>query len=585
MADAPERRVAHVQRRAADVQQWLASPRGQVVVALLVYAVLDLAYFGAPVLPHLGRDCACAGGGDPFDYMWFLAWWPHALLHGQNPFITHALFAPDRVNLGAVDVVPGPALVMTPVTLLFGPLVAYNLVALAAPLLAAFFAFLLCRYLTGRLVPSLVGGYVFGFSAYLLGHLEGHLDLVLVFPIPAAVLLVLRRLDGRIASRRFVVWLALLLAFLFLCSQELTVTLVLLGGLALLAGYLLAPAAREGIKALVPAIALAGIAAALLAGVFIYAALTGPVLHRFFNRYSDTNVADLLGFAVPTDVVALGHTWTHSLSAKFSGGIPENGVYVGAPFLLAFVWYAVTTWRRAATRVLVTLFVVIAILALGSHLHVAGSARFHIGSHHTIPLPWLALSKLPYLHQVAPSRLAVYLFLIVALVVALWLSSLRPGRARRAGWALAALGVAAIVPHLGVGAWHSRPENPRLFTGTGYRTVIARGATLVALPFAQDGPSMLWQAESGFSFRLAEGYVGALLPADYVRDLPPAPVGRDPTLTPADPAAIRAYAAKRGARIVVVGAQSAPAWAPALGAAGLNGREVDGAVIYEVPRQ
>jgi hypothetical protein len=569
--------------RLAQAQRWLAGRRGQLVAALLVYLAVDFGYFGAPVLPHLGRDCACAGGGDPFDYMWFLAWWPHALLHGQNPFITHALFAPDRINLGAVDVVPGPALVMTPLTLLFGPLLAYNLVALAAPLLAAFFAFLLCRYVTGRLVPSLVGGYVFGFSAYMLGHLEGHLDLVLVFPIPAAVHLVLRRLDDRISARRFAVLLALLLAFLFLCSQELTVTLVLTGVFALLMGYLVAPAARERIRAVVGPIALAGIGAVVLVGVFIYAALTGPVLHSFFNRYSDTNVADLLGYVVPTDVVALGHTWTHSLSAKFSGGIPENGVYLGIPLLLAIGWYAFGSWRRAATRVMVLVFVVIAVLALGSHLHVAGRVRFHIGSHHTIPLPWLALSKLPYLREVAPSRLAVYLFLIAAVMLALWLSSLRRGRVAAVGWALAAVGVAALVPHLGVGAWHSRPENPRLFTGTGHRKVLARGATVLALPFAQDGPSMLWQAETGFRFRLAEGYVGALLPADYVGDLPPAPAGFDPTLTPENPSAIRSYAARRGVSVVVVGAQSAPAWASALAAAGLSGRQVDDAVIYDVP--
>jgi hypothetical protein len=570
--------------RLAQAQRWLSDARGQLIVALLVYAAIDFGYFAAPVVPHIGRECACAGGGDPFDYMWFLAWWPHALLHGQNPFITHALFAPDRINLGAVDVVPGPALVMTPLTLLFGPLVAYNLVALAAPLLAAFFAFLLCRYVTGRLFPSLVGGYVFGFSAYMLGHLQGHLDLVLVFPIPAAVHLVLRRIDSGISRRRFVLGLGLLLAFLFLCSQELTVTFVLLGGLALIFGYALAPAARGAIRGILPSIVVAGAVAVVLVGVFIYAALTGPVLHRFFNRYADTNVADLLGYVVPTDVVALGHTWTHSLSAKFSGGVPENGVYLGIPFLAALAWYAVANWRRAATRVMACVFVVVAILALGSHLHVAGNARFHIGSHHTIPLPWLALSKLPYLHEVAPSRLGVYLFLIAGVVVALWLSSLRAGRSSAAGWALAALGVAALVPHLGVGAWHSRPENPRLFTGTGYRRVLARGETVLALPFAQDGPSMLWQAETGFSFKLAEGYVGALLPADYIRDLPPAPAGRDPTLAP-DPGAIRAYAAKRGVRTVVVGTQSAPAWAPALSAAGLRARQLDGALIYAVPRQ
>ena len=70
-------------------------------------------------------------------------------------------------------------------TLLFGPIVSYNLLMLASPVLAAFFAFLLCRYITRSFAASLVGGYLFGFSAYMLGQLLGHLHLVLIFPIPA----------------------------------------------------------------------------------------------------------------------------------------------------------------------------------------------------------------------------------------------------------------------------------------------------------------------------------------------------------------------------------------------------------------
>ena len=553
----------------------------QVLVAFVLFGAVDYAYFGAPVLAHLGRACACGNGSDPFDYMWFLAWWPHALLHGHNPFVTRALFAPGAVNLGAVDVVPGPAIVMAPVTLLFGPLVSYNVVALLAPVLAALFAFLLCRYLTGRFWPAVIGGYIYGFSPYLLGHLEGHLDLVLIFPVPAAVHLTLRHIDGRISRRGFVVAMALVLAFTFLSSQELAATLVLLGALALLIAYGLAPSARPRIARTLPPLLLAGAVAAVLVSVFIYYALTGELLNRFFNRYSDTLVADVLGFVIPTHVEAVGNGWFAGTASKFVGGTAENGVYVGLPLLLVTALWAITRWRDAAARLLLVLLAAVAVLMLGSHLHVAGNERFSIGSHHTIPLPWLALSRLPFLHEIAPARLGVYMFLLVAVIAALWLARPRAGWRRAAGWALAALGVAALVPDLGSGAWHSAPENPRLFTTDAYRRVLAPGEITLALPFAQDGDSMLWQAETGFRWRLAEGYVGALLPASYVRALPPAPVGADPVLPP-DPNAIRAYIARRGIRAVVVADEQAPLWAPALAAAGLAGKPRDGAVIYAV---
>jgi hypothetical protein len=458
------------------------------------------------------------------------------------------------------------------------------LLSLLAPLLAAFFAFLLCRYVTGRFAPALIGGYIFGFSPYMLGHLLGHLDLVLVFPIPAAVHLTLRRIDERISSRAFVTLLALLLAFFFLCSQELTLTLVLLGGLTLLLAYVFAPALRTRLRDTIGLCVLAGAVAAVVVGVFLYYALSGDVLHRFFNRYSDTVVADTLGFLVPTSAEAVGHGWFSSISDKFVGGIAENGVYIGLPFAAATVLYAVTRWRAAATRVLACMLGITVVLMLGSHLHFDGSARFHIGSHHTIPLPWLAISKIPFFHEVAPARLGVYMFLIVAVIVSMWLAEAPAGWGARARWGVAALGVAALLPNLGNVGWHSRPENPSLFTGDGYRRVFRPGEIVLALPFAQNGPSMLWQAESGFHFRLPEGYVGALLPSDYVGDLPPAAVGSDPALTP-DPAVIRSFISRRGVGAVVVGDREAAQWAPALAAAGLHGQQTGGAVTYEVPRR
>src|SRR5207253_473088 len=98
-------------------------------------------------------------------------------------------------NLAWVTALPGPSLLLAPVTLAFGPIVSSNLLALAAPALAAWAAYLLCHHLTGRFWPSIAGGFVFGFSSYEMAQMRGHLNLLLTFPIPLAVLLVVRQLD------------------------------------------------------------------------------------------------------------------------------------------------------------------------------------------------------------------------------------------------------------------------------------------------------------------------------------------------------------------------------------------------------
>jgi hypothetical protein len=545
-------------------------------VALLLFGCLDLVFFGIPVVAHPKRVCLCGSGPDPFSYMWFMSWWPHALLHGHNPFVTDALFAPGRINLGAADLVPGAALLVAPVTLLFGPLVSYNLVALAAPVLAAFFAFLLCRYVSRSFPAALVGGYIFGFSAYTLGHLLGHLDLLLIFPIPAAVHLVLRLIDGRIGRRAFLALMTLTLASMFLFQPELTVMLVLLGATAFALALALLPGSRERIASAIAPVLTAGIAATALTGVFIYYALTGEKSSFFFNGFGNSFTADTLGFVIPTPVTRFGRTWFSSVSHAFSGGVAENGVYVGVPLALVVARYEITRWRTPAARLLLGILVVTVVLMLGSHLHIDG--------HGTIPFPWRWIGRLPLLNEMVPARFAAFMFLIVALIVALWLGQPRRGRVGAAKWAVAALGLAAVLPNAGRGLWHSRPPNPPLFTTTGYRTALQRNAnvldaSVVGLRYSIADDSMLWQAETGFWFRLADGSLGALLPPGYARALK-GRLSRPMTAASADPATLRSFLARRDIEAVLVDARDPQGWPQTLAALGLRPRAAGGVLIY-----
>jgi L-lactate permease len=129
------------------------------------------------------------------------------------------------------------------VTALFGNVVTFNLVSLVSPVLSAWFAYRLCRYVTGAWLPSLVGGYVFGFSSYELGQMLGHLHLIPIFLVPAAVHLVLLRMDEAVSVRRFVVLLALIFAVQVLISTEVLFASLVFGFAALLIAFWLVPEA------------------------------------------------------------------------------------------------------------------------------------------------------------------------------------------------------------------------------------------------------------------------------------------------------------------------------------------------------
>jgi hypothetical protein len=346
------------------------SSPAETLLALGVYAVLSLVFFGLKVLPHLGRECVCGFGNDPGTYMWYLAWWPHALLHGMNPFLTSAVFAPHHLDIGAVTLIPGPALLLAPVTLLAGPMVSYNVIVLASPILAALFAFLLCRYITRNFAAALVGGYLFGFSSYMLGHMLGHPNLVLTFPIPAGIHLVLRFMDRRITTRRFVGLMALDLAALVSFSTELALTFVLAGALTLGLALLFAPGLRGVLLGTLRALLLAGGIAAIVTSPLIYYAFKGNIAGAFAGA-GDTWAGDLLGYVIPTRLTALGGSWFPSVSSRFTvNDIAESGIYVGIPLALMITCYVVPRLQRPLTRVLLCVLAIVSVLVLGSHLYV-----------------------------------------------------------------------------------------------------------------------------------------------------------------------------------------------------------------------
>jgi hypothetical protein len=558
-------------RTLALARDWLGSSRHQALTAVALYAALSIGYFGLHVVPHLGRVCVCEPNGtDPSGYMWNLAWWPHALLHGLNPFVTDAVFAPDGVHLGGEGMlVPGAAIVAAPITLLFGPVVSWNLLMLTSPVLAAFFAFLLCRYVTRSFAASLVGGYLFGFSAYMLGHMLGHLNLVLIFPIPAAVHLTLRLMDGRIGERKFILLMALALALLLLSSTELIFTFVLLGGAALVIALALAPRARGRVVATIKPILFAGILAAVVTSPVIYYGLTGVV--QFPPAIGDSFGGDALGFLVPTSLIHLGRHYFAAVSARFTSGDPaEGGIYVGVLLALIVAHYMITRWRLVSTRILAAILAVIVVLLLGSHLHIAG--------YPSVPLPWKVIDH-SLIREVLPARLGVYMFLIVAVITAMWLAPSRAGNRGLAKWALVAVSIAFLVPNIGAGWWRWSPPNPAFFTTNQYRTILTRGETALVLPANQFGMSMLWQAETGMWFRLAGGYLGTLVPSNYVHDpLTPAFAGQ----VKPDPETLRSFLARRHVGAVIVDPANPQQWPGALAALGLKPQAIGGVWVYRV---
>jgi hypothetical protein len=520
----------HVRR---DLSRW---------AALAAYLLLAFCFFGIRLLLH-GGQTFLGFSVDPEIFIWSFAWWPHAILHGQDPFVTHAIWAPSGANLAWATSVPALALIFAPLTLAFGALVSYNVACVLLPALAAWTAFLLCRHVTHSFWPSLAGGYLFGFSSYMLGALEGHVHLSSVFLLPLVALFVLRYLDGSLGGRGLAIRLGVLLALELGFSTEVAFTLTLALAVSLVLVAVLVPALRARVLTLLPPLAAGYALAALLAGPLLYYALSD--FHPSAINPGTPATADLANVVVPTDLVAVGRHGLYGITKHFNANRSEQVAYLGPPALLILGWFGVAAWRRAAGRFLLAAIAVGGVASLGAQLHVVG--------HRVLTLPWHAVWRLPLFDNVFPARLAVYVVLALAVVVALWASAREVPRGVQA--ALTLLAVLGLVPNPTADAWRTTVREPPFVTRKLYERCLAPSDNVLFLPFGRNGDSMLWQAGAGFRFRMASGYLSPSPPAAFTHPPAVAELARNGELPDDDLRPLREYVRLKRVTVIAVDAR------------------------------
>ena len=542
-------------------------------LAFVFYLLVALATIGRYALEDPSRVCSCVGTGDPAAYMWALSWWPHAIINGLNPFVTHLLWAPTGVNVAQGAMIPTAAIVMAPLTAMVGPVASYNVLSILGPVLAAFTSYLLCRRIAKRELSAMAGGYLFGFSSYEFAQLTGHLNLTLIFLLPVMVHLSLRRFDDEISKRAYVTAMALLFVLQAGLSTELLADSVVIGGLLLLsARWLAAPTHRARVTGLIVETAFAGAVALVFASPFIYYALFSGSFPKGASGLSDVYALDFLNPIFPTYVTWLGHHDFLSLGISYeSGNVTEADGYLSVALILAFVaWFVHRGTPRLLGRLVVFAAGVSLVLSLGSHLHVAGNS--------TVMMPFNWLRHLPIFDDLIPSRIVVFTVLAMAVGISAWLAI--PGRGTAARWCLVLVGVLLTFPNMLRPLYGVPPHNPTFFSTTAYRRYLTRGETVLVLPFGSNDVSMLWQAETGFYFYMPEGYVSGVVPSPFNRELTAVQLVSNVPM-PAPP--LGSFIREHAVSDVVVDPVEAGPWPDLLAQLGLHPRRIRGVLLYHVP--
>ena len=108
---------------------------------------------------------------------WFLSWVPYALRHGLSFFHTGFLDYPLGVDLANNTSVPLLGLLAAPVTVLLGPIAAFNILLRLAFASSSASMFLVLRNWC-RWPAAFVGGLAYGFGPYMVTQGQNHLNLV-----------------------------------------------------------------------------------------------------------------------------------------------------------------------------------------------------------------------------------------------------------------------------------------------------------------------------------------------------------------------------------------------------------------------
>ena len=390
----------------------LRRPVPQGLLALAIYLTVFIVGFGLPIASHLDVPQLRQYWTDPNFYIWAMRWWPYAVSHGINPLYSNQIGAPDGYNLAWATTTPSAGLLMWPVTAAVGVVTSFNLTLLAVPPVSAWAAFVAARRLTGRFWASLLAGAVYGLTPFELVHdWQGQPNLTVIALFPLMVYLMVRWWDGSLGRTGFVCWLTVAMAVEFYTFNEAFADMTVVGAGGLLLGF--AVAGREARRKVARLARLTGIAyagAVVLASPYLVYALRHYPSE--LTRQRDAFSLHLVRLILPVSDKLFGLT---SL-IKYSNHMGRADIddYVGIPLLLIPLALVALARSNRIARLLACALVFVLALAVGPVLVV--------GNRDLVHLPWGALWSLPIARSAEPSRLIIFVYLLVSIALALWLA-------------------------------------------------------------------------------------------------------------------------------------------------------------------
>jgi hypothetical protein len=382
---AADRVCGHREDSSAAAGTW-SRRLGSIARPASVHAAVLIGYLGAGIAVNWTRATYLTDHVVPGDardtglFVWDFWWMARSVLHLSSPWFTRYLAAPVGAPLAFHTLMPLPGVLMTPVTLVYGPSFSYNLLSAAAPGLMCYAMYRAARLWLPSQTGAIAAGAFFGLSTMMTWNAWFEIQLALgaIF-LPLALEAAVRL--GRRPGWRQAAILGVVLGAALLTDQESAILAGMLAAAALLPWLARRPA-RGGDRAWVK-LRSAGLAAVVTAVVaspqiiaMVQQALAGDasVSQAALAADYQNSGASLQQIFSPSPRVAFfGLKSVAALYNHSSPGLTFTA-YGWVLTVLALFGLAVC-WRRRSARLLALFWLGSTITALGTGI-VIGRPRY-----------------------------------------------------------------------------------------------------------------------------------------------------------------------------------------------------------------
>ncbi|MFI5846069.1 hypothetical protein ACIA8K_40835 [Catenuloplanes sp. NPDC051500] len=453
----------------------------------------------------LNLDHELYNAQDQSFFEWMLAHGARVVTDGVNPFVSYQVNVPDGINLMANTSVLAVSIPMAPITLAFGPHIAFNVFLTGALMLTGVsWYYVLSRHFVTSKVAAWVGALFAAFAPSMVAHASGHPNIISQFLIPLIIWRTLclkesgRAVRNGVALGLLIVWQAFInLEILFMTAVGVGVFIAIVG--------LTRAEHRRYVKTFVAGLGVTAVVALTLLAYPLYIQFFGPQAYHGLAHDIRNFGADLASYWNYSRRSIAGD-WETSM--YMTQNPSEENAFFGWGIPVLFIGLVVWMRRSRVVIGLASVALLFAAMSLGPEIR-------YIGKDTGVAGPWALLHSVPILNSVVPTRWALAVAPVLAILLALGVQRAnglvldRPRAVIPVRLVTTAVLSLALIP-LFPTPLLTQPmvPTPAFITNGTWRDYVDEQHTVVTLPLpdATFPAAARWSAYTGLDMRLPRGY-------------------------------------------------------------------------------